>query len=227
MDPGRVALLRELLSATGWTERTRWFAKALRTSTANSEPLLLVGTPTEEPWHFAAHLTDEAQFADLPGLKPTLIRHQPPTDGPAHLSIGLERLTDGRRGETVFVVAPDAPAEALLDRIERARKSGLTILSMDSGDRDLAGLSHEQLIVPPPSAGELLLPDEFTEETVAQLAAAADALPSVSFGAVEHLVSLAAGESMSVLGSTRPPRRSSRFARAVEDFTTGRRTTQW
>lgn len=226
MDSAKAALLRELLSSTGWTERTRWFAKVLRQATTKADPLLLVGTPTQEPWHFAAHLTDEAQFANLPGLRPTLIRHDPPAGAPPHLAVGLDRLRDGRRGETLFVVAPDAPQERLLDRIEAAKRSGLTILSMDNGNRDLADLSHEQLVVPAPSSSELLLPDEFTEETVAELARAADSIPAVSFGAVEHLVSLAAGEPMALL-RTGSPKRAGRLSRVVEDFTVGRRSSQW
>jgi hypothetical protein len=225
MDQGRAALLRELLTSSGWTDRTRWFARALRQSTAKAEPLLLVGTPTEEPWHFAAHLDDEARYADLPGLRPTLIRYAPPPDAPPHLAIGLDRLREVRRGETLFVVAPDDPPESLLDRVDHAKKGGATILSIDGGDRDLGGLAHEQLIIP--TSGQNA-PGALIEVRNELVVAGADwSIPGVSFDAVEHLVSLAAGEPMSVLASAKGPRRQSRLARLVEELTVGRGRTQW
>lgn len=228
MDQSRATLLRELLASSGWTDRTRWFARALRQSTAKAEPLLLVGTPDEEPWHFAAHLDDESRLADLPGLKPTLVRYQPPPGAPPHLAIGLERLAEVRRGETLFVVAPDAPPEQLLDRVERARKSGLTILSIDGGDDDLADLAHEQLVVPTSGADAPGALTAVRNTLITPEAAGVTELsvPTVSFDAVEHLVSLAAGEPMKVLAKASS--RRSRFSRLVEETATGRRNrSEW
>ena len=110
--------------------------------------LLLVGTPTQEPWHLAAHLDDESRYAGLPTLSPTLVRWSPPPGAPPHLSYGLDRLEAADRGETLFVVAPDDPTEGLLERLADARRSGATLLTIDTGDADLAGLAHDRLIVP-------------------------------------------------------------------------------
>ena len=210
MDAARVMILRELLASTGWVERTRRFARALRTSTGNrgSGGLLLVGTPTEDPWHLAAHLEDESRYAGLPGLSPTLVRWSPPPGAPVHLATGLERLAGTRRGETVFVVAPDAAPERLLERVDDARRVGATILTLETGDTELRSLAHESLTVPETG---LILPDsvrsrvasaqpggvEFDEYGMASPLAVPDlSVPAVSFEAVQHLVSTAAGENV-------------------------------
>jgi hypothetical protein len=169
MDAGQVMMLRELLSTTGWLDRTREFAHALRTSTKDPGGLLLVGTPDDEPWHLAAHLDDESRLNSLPELSPQLIRHNPKPDDRPHLRIGLDRIAATRRGETLFVVAPQATPAHLLERVNDARRTGATILALDTGDEELEGLAHETLTVAP---GERL----------------------VTFDAAQHLVSRAAGE---------------------------------
>lgn len=169
MDAARVAILREVLASTGWVERTRDFARALRVTTREPGGLLLVGTPTQEPWHLAAHLDDESRWHDLPELAPTLVRWSPPPGVPAHLSVGLDRIEAARRGETLFVVAPEAAPAPLLERVSDARRVGTTVLALETGDRELEGIAHEALTVAP---GE----------------------ESVSFDGVQHLVSVAAGE---------------------------------
>ncbi len=193
MDPARVALLRELLSSTAWVDRTRDFARSLQVSTRTEQGLLLVGTPDEEPWHMAAHLGDEARLSQLPGLAPTLVRYSPPPGAPAHLAIGLERLERARRGETLLVVAPDAPPASLLERVDDARRIGATVLAMDTGTSELGGLAHDQLVVPTTS---LVSPTWTTISSVPDLASLTDDLtsPDVSFDVVEHLVTTAAGE---------------------------------
>lgn len=173
VDRGRIAVLRDLLGGTGWVERTRTFGRALRGAGHDPGGLLLVGTPQEEPWHLTAHLTDEAQLAGVPELAPTLIRWQPPPGAPAHLAVGLQRLEQVRRKETVFVVAPDAPPEALLERAWDARKIGATVLAIGREDDDLDGVAHESLAVPPDAQSSITVPD---------------------FELVSHLVSYAAGE---------------------------------
>ncbi len=172
MDAARVALLRELLQSTGWVDRTRSFAGVMRRSTRTPRGLMLVGTPQEEPWHLAAHLDDESRWSGLVEIAPTLVRWAVPADAPPHLSIGLDRLEQATRGETVLVVAEDAAPDPLLERVSDARKHGATILALDGGDSQLEGLAHESL-------------------TVVQ----ADlVVPGLSFDTVQHLVSAAAGE---------------------------------
>ncbi|WP_151482744.1 hypothetical protein [Streptomyces albicerus] len=169
MDAVRVALLREVLAGTEWPGATRRFAGALRSSVLpHGGGLLLVGTAEYEPWHLAAHLVDEAAWSGTPELKPTLVRHGARPEDPAHLAVGLGRIEAARRGETLLVVAPDAPEAALLERVHDARRAGATVLALDSGDRELHAMAHEALAVP--------------------------AEPDLDLDTVQHLVSAAAGE---------------------------------
>lgn len=167
MDAGSVTLLREILASTGWIERTRELGLALR-ATRSVGGLLVVGTPEEEPWHLTAHLSDEARLSGLPQLSPTLVRWAPAPGAPAHLRVGLERIRQAGRGETLFVVAEERAPEALLERVSDARRTGTTILALDGGDTDLTGLAHDALTVP-------------------------ERAP-FSFDGAQHLVSMAAGE---------------------------------
>ena len=164
-----MAALRTLLAPTGWLERTRAFARALRSGARTPGGLLLVGTPGEEPWHLAAHLDEESRFAGIPELAPTLIRWSPPAGAPAHLQVGLRRLEAARRGEALFVVSPQAAPVPLLERVSDARRAGAVILALDQGDRELEDLAHEALTV-------------------------REAADPVTFDAAQHLVSAAAGE---------------------------------
>ena len=167
MDAGQVAALRGLLASTGWLERTAEFGRALRRSTRSPGGLLVVGTPDAEPWHLTAHLDEESRMSGAPELAPTLVRWDPPPDAPPHLLTGLSRLEEARRGETLFVVSPQAAPEALLERVHSARKVA-NILALDQGDPELEQMAHEVLTVRPGSA-------------------------PVSFDAAQHLVSSAAG----------------------------------
>jgi hypothetical protein len=147
VDAERTRLLQELLAGTEWTRGTTAFARSLRGAKHPAGGLLLVGTPTAEPWHLAAHLDEESRLAGLAELSPVLVRHAVPAGAPPHLAIDLARLEAVRRGETVFVAAADAPGEGTLERIADARRAGATVLSLDSGDADLAGLAHDRLLV--------------------------------------------------------------------------------
>ncbi|WP_113700710.1 hypothetical protein [Nonomuraea lactucae] len=172
MDAGSVAFLREVLAETGWIERTRELGLALR-ATRSAGGLLLVGTPDDEPWHLTAHLGDEARLSGLPQLAPTLVRWTPPAGAPAHLSVGLDRILQAGRGETLFVVAERETPVPLLERVDDARRTGATILALEGAGpelagSELAGLAHDTIAVP--AAGP------------------------VSFDGAQHLVSAAAGE---------------------------------
>jgi hypothetical protein len=179
MNADQVAALRILLAPTGWLDRTRSFARALRDYSRTPQGLLVVGTPVDEPWHMTAHLADESRLAGLPELAPTLVRWAPPAGAPAHLRIGIERLEAATREETLLVVAPEVAPEELLERIDDARRTGATILALDRGDPELDALAHEALAVP------------------------ANTSP-LSFDAAQHLISAAAGEPQ---GLTDRPRR--------------------
>src|SRR4029077_13296554 len=166
VDADQVATLRALLAGSPWREQARAFGRALRRSRRSAGGLLVVGTPTYEPWHVTAHLDDEARLAGIPELAPTLVRWGPPAGAPPHLSVGLARLEAAQRGETVFVVAEESAPVPLLERVDDARRVGATILALDEGDPELDALAHEALAVP----------------------------ESLSFDAGQHLVSAAAGE---------------------------------
>lgn len=169
MDAQHVAALRELLASTPWIDRTVDLGRALR-RTRDPGGLMLLGTPQDEPWHLTAHLADEAQFCGLPQLAPSLVRWNPPPDAPAHLRIGLDRLEEARRGQTLFVVnsAPEAPVP-LLERVDDARRTGATVLALDQGDPELTSLAHDALSYTPDSS-------------------------PLSFDGLQHLVSSAAGQ---------------------------------
>jgi hypothetical protein len=165
----QVEALRALLASSGWLERTRHFARALRGRSRTPHGLLVVGTPTFEPWHMAAHLEDESRLAGLPELAPTLVRWAPPPDAPPHLRIGIDRITRVARSETLLVVGSDAAPEALLERVADARKAGASIFALVRGDDELDSLAHEYLPV-------------------------RQELDPVSFDGAQHLVSMAVGE---------------------------------
>jgi hypothetical protein len=193
MDAVRVALLREVLAGTEWPGATRRFAGALRSSVLpHGGGLLLVGTAEYEPWHLAAHLVDEAAWSGTPELTPTLVRHGARPGDPAHLAVGLGRIEAARRGETLLVVAPDAPGAPLLERVHDARRAGATVLALDYGDRELHAMAHEALAVP--------------------------SAPDLDLDTVQHLVSAAAGENS--LPSPRGRRRlRDRLSRLADQLT--------
>jgi hypothetical protein len=184
-------VLREALSASGWIERTQSFALTMRRSTRDPGGLLLVGTPDAEPWHLAAHLDDEARVSGVEQLRPTLIRYAPPLDAPPHLAVTLTRLEQAKRGETVFVVSEDHAPEALLERTWDARKTGATVLALDTGDDELQQIAHESLTVV--TASITPVTSDFSD--LAARNNEQEALSDVvSFDTVQHLVSVAAGE---------------------------------
>ena len=155
MDLTKASLLRELLTGTELGSRTTEFAHSLRRFTTRTGGLMLFGPPEDEPWHLTAHLDDELHGAGIEDIRPALVRWAPPPDAPPHLAIGLDRLREAGRGESLLVVAENAPPDTLLERIDDVRRRGTTIFSIDNGSKDLASLSHESLVP------ELLVPDNF------------------------------------------------------------------
>jgi len=166
VEADQVATLRALLTGSPWLDQARALGRALRSTTRTPGGLLVVGTPDFEPWHVTAHLDDESRLSGIAELAPTLVRWSPPADAPPHLSVGLARLEAARRGETLFIVSEEAAPVPLLERVNDARKTGATILALDSNDPELDALAHEALAIP----------------------------DTLSFDAGQHLVSAAAGE---------------------------------
>ncbi len=148
MDLDNLPIAREHLAPGGLLSRARSLALALRTARHHPGGLLIVGTPDDEPWHLAAHLSDQARLTGQPDLSPTLVRHRIPPGAPAHLAVDLSRLDLAGRGETVLVVAPGLAPAALLERINDARHGGATVFAIEAGDLELQQLAHETLTVP-------------------------------------------------------------------------------
>ncbi|MGN6301908.1 MAG: hypothetical protein ACTHN8_12555 [Angustibacter sp.] len=205
MDSERVAALRDALVHTSWWSRATELGRAVR-STPGPGHLLLVGTPRVEPWHLAAHLDDEARLNALPQIAPQLVRWNPPQQAPDHLTIGLGRLEQVSRGETVFVVAPDAAPDPLLERVDDARRIGATVLALDGGDEQLGSLAHERMTVsssglvvpegllpdPPRPVQPLFSIEEDDDRGLPPEVLAGLALPA-SFDLAQHFVSAASG----------------------------------
>jgi hypothetical protein len=186
-----------MLTGTELGSRTTEFAHSLRRFTTRTGGLMLFGPADDEPWHLTAHLDDELHRAGVEDIRPSLVRWSPPPGAPPHLSIGLDRLLDSGRGESLLVVAEEDPADTLLERISDVRRRGTTIFSIGNGDQELASLSHE-LLVP-----ELLVPDGFgwTSRRIEldhdePQAALTDLEPRTAegFEMAQHLVSLAAAD---------------------------------
>ncbi|MDJ0346403.1 hypothetical protein QMK19_32175 [Streptomyces sp. H10-C2] len=217
MDAVRVALLRDVLAGTEWILATRSFAGSLRASVRQGPGgLLLVGTREYEPWHLAAHLDDEATWSGLPELSPTLMRFRVPAGAPAHLGVGLRRLEVARRGETVFVVTPDRPGAALLERVADARRAGATVLAMDGGDPALRELAHDALTVPAepdPETDPVPVQDPEPDPT-----AGAAVQARMGMDLLQHLVAAAAGENSLTAARRRGPFRD-RLSRLAEQLT--------
>ena len=143
------------MAGSRWLEQASSLGRALRTSPRSAGGLLVVGTPDYEPWHVTAHLDDEARLSGITELTPTLVRWAPPAGAPPHLAVGLARLEAARRGETLFVVAEGTAPVPLLERVSDARKTGATILALDSDDPELDALAHEALVRLVPAVPDL------------------------------------------------------------------------
>lgn len=179
VDTSRARLLLDALTPGGQLDTVKDFARSLHRSATAANNLLVVGTPGYEPWHFTAHLSDEARYTGLPALEPTLVRWKVPVNAPDHLSVALNRLETTGRGEALLVVTEETAPERLLERVWDARKAGTTILTIDAGDKELSGIAHEALVVPPIPVADASFP----------------AVPDVlDFDMTQHLVSIAVGE---------------------------------
>nr|WP_238355271.1 hypothetical protein [Kribbella sandramycini] len=192
-----------MLSGTELGSRTRDFGHSLRRYTTRTGGLMLFGPVDDEPWHLTAHLDDELHRAGVEDARPSLVRWAPPPDAPPHLAIGLDRLRDAGRGESLLVVAETEPPDTLLERVSDVRRRGTTIFSIGNGDKELSSLSHEVLVP------ELLVPDGFgwstrrvsyeyddqePDEYDVQPETAVESPSAEGFEMAQHLVSLAAAD---------------------------------
>jgi hypothetical protein len=151
MDRSEARILRELLevgSGREWLDEADGFGVALRAAPRQAGGLLLVGPGEAEPWHMTAHLSEEARMSGLDQLVPTLVRHAPRAGAPAHLSVGLDRISSAGRSDAVLVVAPRDPESLVLERVADARRNGARVLTLGQDSPLAADLAHEALSVP-------------------------------------------------------------------------------
>jgi hypothetical protein len=148
MDSVQIAGLHRLFAGTALDDEVVEFATGLGAAPQPSGGLLVVGTPTHEPWHFVAHLAEEAAAAHRAELAPTWVRWQPPASGASHLRVGPERLRHIDRHQTILVIANDPATERLLDLVADGHKRGALVLALERSNPDLVDLADQVLIVP-------------------------------------------------------------------------------
>jgi len=104
---------------------TRLFAHALGDSPDSSSALLVVGDPEFEPWHFAAHMGEEATRYGRRDLVPTLLRWKVPQGAPSHLAVSVDSLMRATSKQTVLVISPCGEhSPELLERVADAKRRG-------------------------------------------------------------------------------------------------------
>ncbi|HET9690115.1 MAG TPA: hypothetical protein VFP61_03110 [Acidimicrobiales bacterium] len=107
----------------------------------------VLGSPDDEPWHFVAHLADEARRSGAASVAPVWVRWQAPSGAPPHLATTVADLPGLARSAPLLVMAADSDPR-LLERVHDARRAGALVLAVDGAGGDLAALAHEQLVVP-------------------------------------------------------------------------------
>ncbi len=149
MDISGSTMRRWLRELGPFGAETCRFARRLGDTSPSSERLFVLGTPDFEPWHFVAHLGEQATRYGRTDLVPTLMRWRVPANAPAHLSVGVNNVAQACRRDTFLVIAPGGEAPELLERVADAKRVGSRIMSMHRDQGDLADLSHEALSVDP------------------------------------------------------------------------------
>jgi hypothetical protein len=123
------------------------FAHALGNRQDRSTDLFVIGAPEFEPWHFCAHLGEQASRFGRPDLSPTWLRWSVPLGAPAHLARSVDTLNSVSRRQTVLIVDPLGGTPELMERVAGARHHGARIMSLHRGHQDLVELSHETLLI--------------------------------------------------------------------------------
>jgi hypothetical protein len=115
---------------------------------------MIVGTPTYDPWHFTAHVAEEAQRWNRPELAPTLVRWFVPEGAPPHLATTVDAVGRASRSATVLAVV-DGDDDGLLERISDAARRGARVMTIAGAEGELTSLAHEQLVIDPRRGGEV------------------------------------------------------------------------
>jgi hypothetical protein len=128
----------------------RLFAGALGSRRSTSSELLVVGVPEFEPWHFVAHMGEQAFRYRRSDLMPTLMRWEIPSNAPPHLSVSVDAMRRSSPRQTILIINPTGDAnEDLLERVTDARRKGSRIMTLHRDDAQLVELSHETLSIEP------------------------------------------------------------------------------
>jgi len=125
----------------------RGFARALGDRYPASDRLFVIGTPECEPWHFVAHLAEQATRHGRTDLVPTLLRWKVPQGAPAHLAVSVDAMARASERHTFLVISAFGETPELLGRVSDAKRLGARIMSLHRGQPDLVDLSHETLSV--------------------------------------------------------------------------------
>ena len=147
----------------------RGFGRTLGRRSSTPNHLFVIGTPDWEPWHFVAHLGEEATRHGRTDLVPGLLRWKVPPGAPPHLALSADDMAHASPRHTFLVLAPAGDAPGLFERVSDAKRLGARIMSVHRGDETLLGLSHETLSVNP-SRGERAF--EITQHVVTDSAPA-------------------------------------------------------
>jgi hypothetical protein len=127
---------------------SRLFARALGDRSGSSSELLVVGSPEFEPWHFVAHMSEQASHYGRTDLVPTLLRWTVPPGAPPHLSVSVDSMLRASPSQTVLVINPSGDEDPeLLERVADAKGRGSRIMTLHRGGDELVQLSHETLSV--------------------------------------------------------------------------------
>jgi hypothetical protein len=146
MESGHRSATRLIRSLGSLGREARAFGIALGNGSRNAGRLMIVGTPTYEPWHFTAHLSDDARRQRRPDLAPTLVRWDVPQGAPAHLAVSVDEIAHVSRDVTVLVI-PDGVHPGLLERVTDANRRGARVMTMERSASSLDVCSHELLSV--------------------------------------------------------------------------------
>ena len=79
MDVSNRSAWERLGAGSGWTRRAWELGQQLRPASETAGQLFVVGTPTHDAWHVAAHLDDEATFTGLAWFAPPCAGGRPQT----------------------------------------------------------------------------------------------------------------------------------------------------
>jgi len=146
METPRNGMRRLIRSLGPIGQESRRFGHALGRGCRGAGQLMIVGTPTYEPWHFTAHVAEEAERRNRPELAPTLMRWSVPEGAPPHLATPVDAIARASRTATVLAVV-DGDDPGLLERISDATRRGARVMTIAGGEGELTSLAHEQLVI--------------------------------------------------------------------------------